>query len=175
MIFHLSLIFYAHHTCMRSQMLCTNRSFEICEERMLVKQRQRWLKHVLAAEKIFMLKQKSSNLYMICFNSVKKFLSNYLLHSALACAHKCFTQIGHLKSAKSECLWSSVEHRSEALNCCWKKYLYLSNPWLKHLLSKKNIYNIYAQAKIIKSDNRFLTTGAWCVNITQLNFHASFF
>jgi len=26
------------------------------------------------------------------------------MHSALACVHKCFTQTGHLKSAKSECL-----------------------------------------------------------------------
>jgi len=25
------------------------------------------------------------------------------MHSALACVHKCFTQTGHLKSAKSEC------------------------------------------------------------------------
>jgi len=30
------------------------------------------------------------------------------MHSALACVHKCFTLTGHLKSAKSECLWSSV-------------------------------------------------------------------
>jgi len=45
------------------------------------------------------------------------------MHSALACVHKCFTQTGHLKSAKSECLWSSVEHTAEALTCCRKKYL----------------------------------------------------
>jgi len=45
------------------------------------------------------------------------------MHSALACVHKCFTLTGHLKSAKNECLWSSVEHTAEALSCCWKKYL----------------------------------------------------
>jgi len=28
-----------------------------------------------------------------------------------------------LKSAKNECLWSSVEHTAEARTCCRKKYL----------------------------------------------------
>jgi len=45
------------------------------------------------------------------------------MHSTLACVHKCFTQTGYLKSAKSECLWSSIEHMAEALTCCRKKYL----------------------------------------------------
>jgi len=45
------------------------------------------------------------------------------MHSALTCVHKCFTQRGHVKSAKSACLWSSVEHMAEALTCCRKKYL----------------------------------------------------
>jgi len=39
-IFHLTLIFYPHHTGMRSQMLYTNVSFEICQEQMFVKQRR---------------------------------------------------------------------------------------------------------------------------------------
>ena len=52
------------------------------------------------------------------------------MHSALAYVHKCFTQTGHLKSSKGECLWSSVEHTAEAV-----------------AVEK----NIYAQAKIIKS------------------------
>jgi len=34
------------------------------------------------------------------------------------------TLTGHLKSAKSECLWSSVEHTAEAVTCSWKKYLW---------------------------------------------------
>jgi len=73
-MFHLTLIFYPHHTGMRSQMLYTSVSFEICQERMFVKQRRThgWSTYLLSKE-IFMLKQKSSNLYMICFNSVKKF------------------------------------------------------------------------------------------------------
>jgi len=29
------------------------------------------------------------------------------MHSALACIHKCFTLMGHLKTAKFERLWSS--------------------------------------------------------------------
>jgi len=45
------------------------------------------------------------------------------MHSALACAHKCFTLTGHLKSAKNECLWNSVENTAEAVTCCRKKYL----------------------------------------------------
>jgi len=73
-MFHLTLIFYPHHTGMRSQMLYTSVSFEICQERMFVKQRRThgWSTYLLSKE-IFMLKQKSSNLYMICFNSLKKF------------------------------------------------------------------------------------------------------
>ena len=39
-IFYLILIFYPHHTGMCSQMLYSNGSFEICQERMFVKQRR---------------------------------------------------------------------------------------------------------------------------------------
>ena len=76
---NLTLIFYPHHTGMRSQMLYTNGSFEICQERMFLKQRRThgWSSYLLL-KKIFILKQKSSNLYMIGFNSVRKFLSNCL-------------------------------------------------------------------------------------------------
>jgi len=41
MMFQLTLIFYPHHTGMRSEMLYTNGSFEICQELMFVKQRRR--------------------------------------------------------------------------------------------------------------------------------------
>jgi len=34
--------------------------------------------------------------------------------------------VGHLKSAKSEWLWSSVENTAEAVTCYQKKYLYSS-------------------------------------------------
>jgi len=51
-MFQLTLIFYPHHTDMRSEMLYTNGSFEICQERMFVKQRRKKrLKHLLAGEK----------------------------------------------------------------------------------------------------------------------------
>jgi len=78
MMFHLTLIFYPHHTGMHSQMLYTNGSFEICQEWMFVKQHRKdgWNIYLLP-KKIFMHKQKSSHLY-ICSNSVKKFLSSYL-------------------------------------------------------------------------------------------------
>jgi len=67
MMFQLTLIFYPHHTGMRSEMLYINGSFEICQERMFVKQSRKdgWSIYLLP-KKIFMLKQKSSNLYMIC-------------------------------------------------------------------------------------------------------------
>jgi len=41
MMFQLTLIFYPHHIGMPSEMLCTNGSFEICQERMFVKQRRK--------------------------------------------------------------------------------------------------------------------------------------
>ena len=64
---------------MRPEILYTNGPFEICQERMFVKQRwtHGWSTYLLS-KKIFMLKQKSSNLWMIVFNSVRKFLSDYL-------------------------------------------------------------------------------------------------
>jgi len=53
---------------MRPQMLYTNGSFEICQERMFVKQHRKngWSNYLLS-KNIFMLKQKSSNLCMIVF------------------------------------------------------------------------------------------------------------
>jgi len=73
------VIIYALWIGIRSQMLYTNGSFEICQERMFVKQRRThgW-SNFLLSKKIFMLKQTSSNFYVICFNSVKMVLSNYL-------------------------------------------------------------------------------------------------
>jgi len=72
------VIIYTLCIDMRSQMLCTNGSFEICQERMFVKQRRKQSSSsYLLPKKIFMLyKQKSSNLYMIGFKSVRKFLSD---------------------------------------------------------------------------------------------------
>jgi len=46
MMFQLTLIFYPHHTGMCSEMFYTNGSFEICQERMFVKQRR---KHSLSS------------------------------------------------------------------------------------------------------------------------------
>jgi len=74
MMFQLTLIFYPHNTGMHSEMLYTNGSFEICQERMFVKQhRKNGWSTCLLSKKIVLPKQKSSNIYMICFNSVKKF------------------------------------------------------------------------------------------------------
>jgi len=58
-MFQLTLIFYPHHTGIRSEMLYTNGSFEICQEQMFVKQRQKigWSIYLLL-KKICILKQK---------------------------------------------------------------------------------------------------------------------
>jgi len=40
MMFQLTLIFYPHQTGMRSEMLYINGSFEVCQERMFMKQRR---------------------------------------------------------------------------------------------------------------------------------------
>ena len=131
-MFHLTLIFYPHHTGVHSQMLYTNGSFEICQELMFVKQRRThgWSTYLLS-KKIFMLKPKLSNLYKICFNSVKKFLSNYLCtlhwHAFTNALHKWV-------------IWNLPR-----ANVCEAA----SNTQLKHLVAVKK--NIYAQAKIIKS------------------------
>jgi len=60
MMFQLTLIFYPHHTGMRSEILYTNGSFEICQERMFVKQYRKngWSIYLLP-KKIFILKQKT--------------------------------------------------------------------------------------------------------------------
>ena len=59
---------YALCIGMRSQMLYTNGSFEIWQVRMFVKQRRThgWSSY-LPGKNIFILKQKSSNLYIIMF------------------------------------------------------------------------------------------------------------
>ena len=79
MMFHLTLTFYPHHTGMRSQMFYTNGSFQICQEQIFVKQSRKhgWSSYLLP-KKIFVLKQKSSILYMVGFNSVRKFLGGCL-------------------------------------------------------------------------------------------------
>jgi len=93
---------------------------------------KRWLKHLFAAEKnILMLNQKSSNVYMICCNSVKKYLSNFTctLH------WHAFTDPIHKRV-----IWYLPR-----VNVCGVA----SNTWLKHLLAVEK--SIYAQAKIVKS------------------------
>ena len=124
MMFKLTLIFHPHHTGMRSEKIFTNGSFEICQERMFVKQRRKngWSIYLLRT-KIFILKQKYSNLYIIMFE-VSENVSEYVcMHTAVACIHKCFTLTGGLKSDKCECLWSSAKHTAEAVVCRGKIYL----------------------------------------------------
>jgi len=125
--FHLTLIFYPHHTGMHSQMLYTNGSFEICQERMFVKQRQThsWSTYLLS-KKIFVLKYKSSNLYMICFNSVKKSLIIYVLCIGMR-SQMLYTN-GSFEICKERMFVK--QHRTHG----WGTYL-LSK---KHLCSSKN-------------------------------------
>jgi len=59
MMFQLTLIFYPHQTGMRSEMLYINGSFEVCQERMFMKQRRQngWSIYLLSKQ-IFVLKHK---------------------------------------------------------------------------------------------------------------------
>ena len=54
------------------------------------------------------------------------------MHSALVCVHKYFTLTGGLKSDKCECLWSSAEHKAEAVTC-QEKYIYPTGKIVKSL------------------------------------------
>ena len=66
---------------------------------------------------IFILKEKSSNLYIIMLE-VSENVSEYIfIHSALVWVHKCFTLTGGLKSGKCECLSNSFENTAEAVTC----------------------------------------------------------
>jgi len=61
-----------------SQRVYTNGLFEMCQVRMFVKQRWTHGSSSYLLSKKIMLKQKLSNLYMMCSNSVGKFLTDYL-------------------------------------------------------------------------------------------------
>ena len=82
-----------------------------CQVRMFLKQQNKRLQQLLAVKNKTILQQPKPSTFYIIF------------HITLACVHKCFTLTRYLKSAKNECLWSSVEHMAEALTCCRKKYL----------------------------------------------------
>jgi len=143
---------------MRSQMLYTNGSFEICQVWMFVKQRRThgWSSY-LPGKNIFVPKQKSSNLYIIMFE-VSENVSEYVfLHSALVCVHKYFTLTGGLKSAKCECLWSSAEHTAEAVTCRDKNIFILkeksSNLYIIYVLCQRKRFwvCIYAHCSSMRS------------------------
>jgi len=53
------------------------------------------------------------------------------VRSALACVHRCFTLTGHLKSVKSEYLWSRA-------NCLVRTFLKQPNRQLQQLLAVEN-------------------------------------
>jgi len=99
-----------------------------CQVRMFLKQSNRRLQQLLAVENKTILQQlKPSTLYMM----FQLTLIFYPHHTGMR-LQMLFTLTGHLKAAKNECLWSSMEKMAEAFICCPKK-------------------NIYAQAKIVKS------------------------
>ena len=81
-----------------SQRLCANGPFEDCQVRMFVKQPNRRLQQLLAVENKTILQQLKPSPFYIMFH-----LTLIFCPITLACVHKCFTQTGHLKSAKNEC------------------------------------------------------------------------
>ena len=98
--------------------LCVNGPFEDCKVRMFVKQRRThgWSSY-LPGKNIFIPQHKSSNLYIIVFEVSEKVSDYVLMHSAVACVHKCFAREGHLKSTKNDCLSNSVENTGDAVTC----------------------------------------------------------
>ena len=79
MMIHLTLYLSTSHIALRSQMLCTNGLFDMPRANFFEATRsmQYVSNNYLPWKNIFMLKQKSSNLYIICFHSVRKFLIVY--------------------------------------------------------------------------------------------------
>ena len=105
---------------------------------------------------IFILKEKSSNLYIIMF-CVSGNVSEYVfMHSALVCVHKYFTLTGGLKSGKCECLWSSAEHTAEAVTCQGK--IYLSHSKNRQISTS---FMLYVSENV--SDYAFMHTAGTCV------------
>jgi len=74
-MFQLTLIFYPHHTGMRSQMLYPNGSFEICQERMCVKQRWKddWSIYLLPKKTIYAQAKIVKSLHVMFYLSKKVF------------------------------------------------------------------------------------------------------
>ena len=112
------------------QRLCTNGPLEVCQVRMFVKQPNRQLQQLLAVENKIILQQlRPSTLYMM----FQLTLIFYPHHTGMR--SEMFILTGHLKSAKNECFWRSVEKTAEAFICCRKKYLYSSK-------KRSNLYMI---------------------------------
>jgi len=62
MMFQLTLIFYPHHAGMQSEMLYTNGSFEICQERMFVEQCQKTAEAITCCWKKYLYSGKNSQI-----------------------------------------------------------------------------------------------------------------
>ena len=132
-MFQLTPIFYPHHTGMRSQMLYTNGSFEICQERMLVKQRRThgWSTYLLSKKilKIFKKKNKkkiyiyiemlswphrtSANIINICF---------WLLETCTKCSY--FIQ-ENIRPGAQRLAFEVRVYRTPATSIPWAGGLYL--------------------------------------------------
>jgi len=89
-----------------------------CQVRMFVKQPNRWLQQLLAVENKtnFAAAKTVNSLHDVPTDT--NFLSTSQWHAFTNALHKR----GHLKSAKNECLWSSIEKTAKAFTCR-KKYL----------------------------------------------------
>jgi len=125
------------------QRLCANGPFEDCQVRMFVKQRALSSANVCEAgliaksECLWSSRTGGSNSYLLLINKIilqqlkpstldmmfQLTLIFYPHHTGMRSEMLYFTLTGHLKSAKNEFLWSSVEKTAEAFTCCRKKYL----------------------------------------------------
>ena len=142
---------------MRPQMLYTNGSFEICQERMFVKQRwtHSWSTYLLL-KKIFMLKQKSSNLCMMVFNSVRKFFEWLFIHITLETAPnemQCDETISHMviagRSYSALCetrAWLRNAYRQNITWLLWNALLttpYVSKHYKYMFLVARDVYEMF--------------------------------
>jgi len=160
---------------MHSEKLYTNRSFEICQERMFVKQHRKngWSTYLLS-KKIFMLMQKSSNLCMIVFNSVRKFVHPHYIRNRSQWnamwwdnqPHAYSRPILFMHSAKSmhDCRQNHHDCRQIIPWLLWNALLttpYVSEHYKYMFLVARDLYEMFVLYKR-KHTTRRSTVGIWC-------------
>jgi len=104
---------------------------------MFAKQRGTQIKQSLAVENTIILQQiKPWTLFYMMFHLTL----NFFIHIALACVHKCFSITGHLKYAKTECLWSSIEDGCSSYLLSKKIFMVKQKSWNRHMIDFNSVW-----------------------------------